>query len=268
MVTASGLAGVGGARRPTSYLTSTVALTKRWVLKLAHEPSGIVAAVLQPAVWLVLFGNAFGGLKPAGAQSYIGFMTAGVVTMTVFNGALAGGIEILFDREAGTLARLLSAPIHQSSIVVSRILAVLILSAIQSVIIVLVALLVGVSFATGIEGLVLILAIGALFGFGVCSLSMALAFLLKGHGQFFSITGFVGLPLMFASSALAPLSTMPVWLRAGAMANPMTYAIDAVRQLMLHGFTWSTVVATVLVLLAFDAAMATLSALAMRRVVG
>jgi len=96
-------------------------------------------------------------------------------------------------------------------------------------------------------------------------LSMALAFGLSGHAQFFSITGFVSLPIIFASTALAPLSQMPPWLQEVARLNPLTYAIDGVRSLILEGFDWLTLGSVLLVLVLFDAAMFAIATLIMRR---
>src|SRR6185295_6679607 len=100
------------------YGTETWAIARRWLWHLRHEPAQVVAALGQPALWLLLFGNLFtnAGIRFNGsAPDYISFMTAGVVIMTVFNSAMAGGIEVLFDRESGFHDRLMAAPMHRSA---------------------------------------------------------------------------------------------------------------------------------------------------------
>jgi ABC-2 type transport system permease protein len=187
--------------------------------------------------------------------SYIAFMTAGVVVMTVFNETLAGGVEILFDRESGVLERLMAAPIPSSSIVASRLGFVLCLSCAQMLIVLGFAEVLGVGLASGLLGLILILTIGVLFGVGIMSASMAMAFGLRGHEQFFSITGLVSLPLVFISSALVPESAMPPWLREAASYNPLTYAIDGTRQLILYGVYASRLLSIFAVIAVFDVCM-------------
>lgn len=120
-------------------------------------------------------------------------------------------------------------------------------------------------FLHGRAGVAACLAIGALFGAGVTSLSVVLAFSLRSHAQFFPITGLLGLPLTFASTALVPLALMPDWLRLAARLNPMTYAIDAVRSLVLDGWQAEKLTQTVGALLAFDLCCLALAAGVLRR---
>ena len=109
--------------------------------------------------------------------------------------------------------------------------------------------------ASGLLGLLLILLIGVLFGVGIMSASMAMAFGLKGHEQFFSITSLVSLPLIFVSSALVPESEMPSWLRTAAEFNPLTYAINGTRELILNGINLGQLLSIFTVIAAFDVCM-------------
>ncbi len=249
----------------TPLITATLALTKRWAWRLKRETAGLVAALIQPAIWLILFGHLFERGAAVTEGSYIAFMTAGVVVMTVFDAALSGGVEILFDRESEVLQRLIAAPIHPAAIFASRFVFVTGLASGQAAIILLVARLVGVRIASGLLGVALILGTGILLGIGVTAISVALALALKGHGEFFSIIGFVSLPLTFASSALVPLDLMPGWLQVLARLNPMTYAIEAVRQLILGGIDWRVLGSMCAVIAAFDLAMVVLCLGVMRR---
>lgn len=253
------------SRAKTPFARSTAALIQRWGRRYRREPAGIVASLFQPVIWLVLFGSLFSNVITVSQHSYIAFMTAGVVVMTVFDGALSGGVELLFDRESGILRRIIAAPISPSSLIASRMIFVLLIGGVQSLIVLLLAVVIGVSVASGPVGAVLAILTSLLMGVGVLSASMALAFGLKGHTQFFSITGFVSLPLIFASSALAPLSEMPAWLQAVARWNPLTYAIDGVRNLILQGFDWVALVNALSILVAFDIVMFVIATWAMKR---
>ncbi len=238
----------------TPFTRSSSALALRWFRRLRREPADLVLSLVQPVIWLVLFGSLFTNVVSL-SYSYISFMTAGVIVMTVFNGALGGGVELLFDRESGMLRRLIAAPISPSSIIASRMIFVLLVAGGQSLLVLLVGAVVGVGVASGALGIILILVTSLLLGVGILSASMALAFALRGHATFFQVTGFISLPIIFASSALAPLSQMPNWLQAVARLNPLTYAIDGVRNLILQGIDWIMLGSVLLVLILFDLVM-------------
>src|SRR5438067_1828904 len=164
-----------------TYAPETWAIARRWFWHLRHEPMQLIAAVAQPALWLLLFGNMFAqaGVRfTGGAPDYISFMTAGVVVMTVFNSAISGGIEVLFDREQGFHDRLLAAPIHRTTLLAGRYIYILALSALQGAVILGVAMLMGVRIATGAPGALATLLIAVLMGIGIATLSLALAFVL------------------------------------------------------------------------------------------
>jgi len=91
-----------------------------------------------------------------------------------------------------------------------------------------VASAVNVRISSGFMGVVLILLVGLMLGVGILSISTALAFGMRDHGTFFSLLSFISLPIIFVSSAFAPLSSMPSWLQSASKFNPLTYAIDGV----------------------------------------
>jgi ABC-2 type transport system permease protein len=171
---------------------------------------------------------------------------------------------LLFDRESGFLVRMLAAPASRLSLVTSRFAYLTVLTGAQGLIIMVAAWVMGVRYASGIGGIAACLAIGALFGAGITALSVALAFSLRTHSQFFPITGFAGLPLTFASTALVPLALMPGWMRPIARLNPMTYAINALRELIMTGWQIVPLAGTVGALLAFDVCCLAAASLALR----
>jgi ABC-2 type transport system permease protein len=223
------------------YWQEVSALTLRWVRRLSREKFSMLFTLVQPMLfWLIFFGNLFqraADTQVVQAPNYISFLAAGVVVMTVLNNGLAGGVDLLFDKENGFLERLMSTPIHRTSVIVSRFLFVMGITSMQVLVILGVAWLFGVRPATGLAGVAMILLIGMAFGVGLTAISMAMAFSVKSHGDFFSVLGFLSLPMIFLSSALVPLAAMPSWMGFLAQFNPMTWAIDAVRPLILSG--WS-----------------------------
>jgi len=250
------------------YWQETGALTRRWFRRMMRERMTLIFGLFQPMLWLLLFGNSFKNVASSqaiGTDNYIAFMTAGVVVMTVLNSGFAGGVDLIFDRETGFLDRLLAAPIARSSIIVSRFLFVTVLSALQILVILGTALAMHVVPATGLAGVGAILLVGVLLGVGLTALSLGLAFKISSHSGFFSLVGFITLPLIFVSSALVSIEHMPVWLKVIAILNPMTWTIDAVRSLILNGWLWSRLVVVVAALIVFDIGCVTLSSRVLRK---
>ena len=223
--------------------------------------------LVQPVLWMVFFSSlmeraTFPGFE---GKPYRDFMTAGVLTFTVYGNAMAGGIPMLFDRENGFLTRLMAAPIARGSILAGRFLYVELLALGQTLVILGIALLMGVSIAAGWPGVLGILVYGGLLGLGLTSLSLALAFVLRGHGSFFMILGTVGLPLLFCSTALAPLEAMPAWMRVVAMCNPMSYCVNAMREMVLGGGSLGSFALNLLGLLVFNVVALWVSLRALKR---
>jgi len=249
------------------FVGETLALTKRLFIQLQRRSSTLVAGVLQPLMWLILFGALFYRAPQGflGADiSYGRFLAPGIIVFTAFSGALNAGLPVMFDREFGFLNRLLVAPlVSRYSIVAASTIYIMSLAFLQTAIIVGAGALLGSGFPS-LVGLGAIALIVFLIVLGVTALSLGLAFALPGHIELIAVIFIVNLPLLFASTALAPLSFMAGWLQWIASLNPLTYAIEPIRYLYLHS-SWglgSTVMEApwggvnfgtmLLVLLAFD----------------
>ena len=224
----------------------TLALTKRLFIQLQRRPSTLIAGIIQPLMWLILFGALFENV-PQGlfgdSQNYAQFLGAGVIVFTGFSGALNAGLPVMFDREFGFLNRLLVAPlVSRFSIVFACAIYIVALSFIQTAVIIGAGAFMGAGLP-GIAGLGAIAAIMFLLVLGVTGLSLGLAFALPGHIELIAVIFVTNLPLLFASTALAPLSFMPKWLAVVATLNPLSYAIEPIRYLYLHSdWTLSNIV--------------------------
>jgi ABC-2 type transport system permease protein len=249
------------------FIQETLALTKRLFIQLQRRPSTLIAGIIQPLMWLILFGalfqNAPQGLFGNGL-SYGQFLGAGVIVFTAFAGALNAGLPVMFDREFGFLNRLLVAPLaSRFSIVAASAIYIIALSLIQAVAIVAASAFLGAGLPNPV-GLGIIALIVFLLVVGVTALSLGLAFALPGHIELIAVIFVTNLPLLFASTALAPLSFMPGWLQVVASLNPLSYAIEPIRYLYLHSdwslgsivmqTPWASITfgGALLVLLAFD----------------
>jgi ABC-2 type transport system permease protein len=215
----------------------TFALTRRLFIQLQRRPSSLVAGIIQPVMWLVLFGALFQN-APQGlfgsTTNYGQFLAAGVIVFTAFAGALNAGLPIMFDREFGFLNRLLVAPLaSRFSIVFASAIFIISQSLLQAAVIVGAAAFLGAGLPdfTGVCAIALIVFLLAL---GVTAISLGLAFALPGHIELIAVIFVTNLPLLFASTALAPLSFMPGWLQVVVTLNPLSYAIEPIRYLYLH----------------------------------
>lgn len=257
-------ADVHNVRGPT-FWKATWVLLRRWIWRLQREPIGLVAAIVGPIFWLLLFGHLFSETVTDLGYDYIPFITAGVLAMTIFGAAWDGGIDVLFDREAGIMQRLLAAPIASGAVIASRLLFVLALTVLQCLLLLGAARLQGVVVMGGWPGIGVILAAGLMLGNGILCVSIALAFTLSGHTQFFSISSVLSLPLIFMSNALVPLEQMPSWLHVIARLNPLTYAITLMRETVLVGVDTPLVTTTFIVLGLFNILALVLAARSVRR---
>ena len=249
------------------FFQETLALTRRLFIQLKRRPSTLIAGIIQPLMWLILFGALFQNV-PQGlfgqSQNYGQFLGAGIIVFTAFSGALNAGLPVMFDREFGFLNRLLVAPLtSRFSIVLASATFIVTLSLLQSAIIIAAGAFLGAGLPN-ILGLATIALIVLMLVLGVTGLSLGLTFALPGHIELLAVIFVTNLPLLFASTALAPLSFMPTWLQVVASLNPLSYAIEPIRYLYLHNsFSFGSIVmeapfgdvsfgVALLVLLVFD----------------
>lgn len=231
------------SNRVADFIQETLALTKRLFIQLQRRPSTLVAGIIQPLMWLVLFGALFQNAPPGmmgNDLNYGQFLGAGIIVFTAFVGALNAGLPVMFDREFGFLNRLLVAPLaSRYSIVAASAIYIVALSLVQTAAIIGVSALMGAGLPSlmglGIIGLIILCLV-----LGVTAVSLGFTFALPGHIELIAVIFVINLPLLFASTALAPLSFMPEWLQVVACLNPLTYAIEPIRYLYTHP-QWSAI---------------------------
>jgi len=208
------------------------ALTWRLFIQLIRRPSTLFAGILQPLIWLLLFAALFSNAPIdflPGSSSYGEFLGAGLIVFTAFSGALNAGLPVMFAREFGFLNRLLVAPLSsRSSIVISSVIYITTISLLQSFAIMATSALLGYGWPS-LGGFLLIAITLLLLVFAITGLSLGLAFVLPGHIELIAIIFIANLPVLFASTALAPISFMPEWLGWIASINPLTFAIEPIR---------------------------------------
>lgn len=236
------------------WVQEVAALTRRWYLLLLRERLNLVFTLIQPAIWLVFFGSAMGRAvnhRVIGTSDYLGFVLPGIIAFTIVGSGVAGAMPLLWDKETGYLDKLMSMPIGRSSVIVSRFVYQLGLCTAQVVLVLLVAFVLGARVAAGVPGVLVILLASGLLTMAVIAAFSALAYAVPHHGTFFAVTGFISLPVLFISNAFVPLNAMPPWMRIIAQLNPLTYAIQIMRILVLDG--WSAEILGALGLLLLSA---------------
>lgn len=221
----------------SAFVQETLAMTRRLFIQLQRCPSTLIAGVIQPLIWLVLFGALFQNV-PQGlfgeSSNYGQFLAAGIVVFTAFGGALNAGLPVMFDREFGFLNRFLVAPLaSRYSIVVASAIFIAAMSLVQTAAIIGLSALLGAGLPDPV-GLGLVVLMVLTLVLGVTALSLGLTFALPGHIELIAVIFVTNLPLLFASTALVPLDFMPGWLQVVASLNPLTYAIEPIRYLYLH----------------------------------
>ena len=198
--------------------------------------SGVLIRLIQPAVWIIVIGNTFAGTQPliqsvGFAGEYIEFMAPGVIILTAIFTSIFGGVNTLWDRRYGFMNKALTAPISRSSIALGKMLAISLISALQSSLILGIAFAIGVSFPNPLL-IAPLMAIVILFSLGFSGISVMVAATAKSQETFWGIINFLGMPLFMLSPALFPLELLPEWLATAARLNPVTYTVLLVRGMM------------------------------------
>lgn len=248
--------GESGAKSP-GWIRANYSLTLRWFWRLRRDRYSLILALLQPVLWLVLFGQIWDGLvdRSWAAGGYLQFMAAGAVMMSVFNFALVVGLELLLDRERGTFDRIRVAPVATTSITTSRLIYTAFVSIVQTIAVIAVAGIVGVGFPSPFGSIPLLIGTATLLAIGVGAISAGLGLALNNHGKFYSITGLAALPAILLSTVFAPVDAMPEWLRVPASINPISFAVNAARELTASDAEAGTIVSAYAALLVFVVAM-------------
>lgn len=215
-----------------SYSQEVSWLTMRLFLQISRRPAGFISGLIQPLLWLLLFGGLFQNIPLdlfSKNNEYGPFLSCGIIVFTSFTGSLNAGLPLIFDREFGFLNRLLASPmISRYSIILGAILFIVCITMTQNLIIILCSFqFCGFYLSYHIISYMLLVLL--LVTSSISSFSLSLAFILPGHIEFLALILVINLPILFASTALAPIYFMPYWLQIIAKFNPLTYAIEAVR---------------------------------------
>ncbi len=239
----------------SDFLSETWVLYRRSLTKLIRRPIVLYFSLLQPAIWLLLFGQMFnrmvslpGASSSFGTSSYMAFFTPGVIMMTMLFGAGQTGLGLIQDMDSGFLDKLLTTPINRFAIILGKLLGDLTRMVMQSLLILTIATIAGVRFHAGALAIIFIVAISGLFGMALAGINTIIALKTRNTETTFLIGNFVNLPLMFTSTSMMPKSFLPNWMQTIANLNPITYGIEGMRGLITTGFDPNQVFPAMIVL--------------------
>jgi ABC-2 type transport system permease protein len=224
-------------------LGQTWQVTMRGIRVLRRQPAYLGMTLIQPIIWLLLFGALFKAVTriPGFHGSYIDFLTPGVVVMlAVFSGGWTG-MGFVEDINGGVMDRMLASPVWRGALNLGTVAYAAIMVMIQTVVIVLIALALGAHFTGGVGGVLLLIVIAALLGAAFASLSNGVGVLARQRETVIGAVTFVQLPLTFLSAALMQGSLLPGWIRTVAKFNPVNWAAEAGRSAAMQKIDWGLV---------------------------
>ena len=246
-----------------AYLTQIQAVAAAEISKLRHDPGELATRALQPAIWLLLFGQVMAqvrGLQADGGR-YLDFLAPGILAQSVLFAAIFYGIAAIWERDLGVLHRYMVSPAPRSAIVLGKAVSSGVRGFMQAIIVYALALAMGLGVdlhPLNIAGVALFIVLGsALFS----TLSLIIACVVRTRERFMGIGQVLTMPIFFASNAIYPIALMPRWLQIISSINPLTYEVDGLRALMLtNGVTTYGLVLDMLVLATVTALLVALAA--------
>ncbi len=226
---------VRAASAISRFIRKTLTIVSIEVRKLRHDSTELITRGVQPALWLIVFGEVFTQIRaiPTGNLRYIDFMAPGILAQSVLFIAIFYGIAIIWERDLGIIHKLLVSPTPRTALVLGKALSAGVRGLTQAVIIYILALLLGVQVSWNPFALLGVLVIVLLGSALFSSFSLIIACLVKTRERFMGVGQVLTMPLFFASNAIYPVAVMPPWLQAIARGNPLTYEVDALRTMML-----------------------------------
>jgi ABC-2 type transport system permease protein len=219
-------------------------MTERHLRNLLRQPFWVVFTLVQPVIWLLLYGQLFKRVvELPGFQtgSYITFLTPGIVVTTAMFAGGWNGMGIIMDLDRGVMDRLLLSPVSRVAIIAGRILSLSAAALVQSLILIGLGFILGARFAGGFTGIVLLLAGAMLLGAAFGALSNALALVARKEESVIGASNMLLLPLTFISPIYMARPLMPGWMQEASMVNPVTWSVEAGREVLKGQPDWQAV---------------------------
>jgi ABC-2 type transport system permease protein len=228
-------------RALSAVLSDPAVLAGRGVRALLRQPWFVAITLVQPVVWLLLFGALFENVVPSPTGDYIAYLTPGIVVMSALFSSGWAGMGFITDAERGVLDRLLVSPVRRGSVMTGSLLNQQVTTVVQTVVILALGYATGARFPGGLPVLLVFVAAVILLAAAFASYSDALALLLRSQESVIGAVNFVVLPLSFLSSMLVPTDHLPGWIATIARWNPVDWAVVIGRQALSADVDWGVV---------------------------
>jgi ABC-2 type transport system permease protein len=222
---------------PVAFLQQMSAVAEADIRKLIHDPFQLFSRMVQPVLWLVIFGQVFARTRaiPTGGLPYLDFMAPGILAQSVLFSAIFYGLSLIWEKDLGILQKFLVSPARRTALVAGRAISAATRGLAQTFFVYILATVLGVDVRFQIWAIAGVLAAVTLGSAVFSTLSLIAACMVKSRERFMGIGQVLTMPLFFASNAIYPLSMMPSWLRTLSVLNPLSYQVDAIRALMVTG---------------------------------
>ncbi len=249
----------------STLVTHSAYLSMRSVRALVRQPIFLFITLIQPMIWLLLFGKLFGsvveipGFGGGEDVTYLEYLTPGVIAMTALFSAMWAGTVYIDDMNRGVMDRLLASPVRRGAMMNGTLVYQSITSIVQTVIVLVVAWLAGARFDGGAFGVVMTLVAAILLTVICAALSNAIALLARQQEALIGISQFLSLPMTFLSSAIMDPALAPHWIQVCAKYNPLDWAVVVSRETLLGSPDWSMVWPRLLALVALAVVMGMLA---------
>jgi ABC-2 type transport system permease protein len=225
------------------------AVRQTWQVFLRHlrvlmrQPAWLIITIVQPIVWLLLFGALFKAVAdiPGFHGTYINFLTPGVVIMLALFSAGWSGMGAVEDIQSGVMDRMLASPVWRGALNAGAVGFAGFQMLLQAVLIIILALILGADFQGGVIGVVVMMFVGGLLAAAVASLSNAVGVLGRQRETVIGVVSFVQLPLTFLSTGMMQKSLLPHWMQDVAKFNPVNWAVEAARSAAMEKTDWGLV---------------------------
>ena len=227
-----------------------------------REKSRIVSSLFTPLLWIVVFGGGLGSSVSLGGTNYQVFIFPGILTMTILFSSIFFGLYIVWDKKIDFFKEVLVAPLSRLTIFAGKTLGGCTDALIQGSLMLAFGVILGISYSVQmvVQTIIFMLVLAA----AVVSIGLIIGSFMESPEGFNLIVSFLVFPLFFLSGALFPIDNLPSWLRAFTTLNPVTYAVDGMRGVML-GMSTFPVMMDFGVLLGFAVAMIVIGSIAFSR---
>jgi ABC-2 type transport system permease protein len=214
------------------WFTQAGQVLRRWLISTLRQVWGPVMSLIQPVIWIVLFGQVFsslGALPQFGTAGYIDYLVPGILMMTVLYSGAWAGTGYIDDINSGVMDQYLTSPVSRSAIITGQLVQQLVINLVQSFVVLGIGWLAGARYPGGLGGMLAALGVATLLATIFCCASTAVALISRSQIALISLSQLIVLPATFLSTTMMPADLMPEWVQDVARWNPMTWAVEVGR---------------------------------------